>query len=561
MRILLLASAFNGLSQRVYRELDLLHHQLELLLSKQGKIDTEAIFVINPDLIICPLLKEYIPAEIWQNYRCLIVHPGIKGDRGPSSLDWALIEGQTSWGVTLLQADQEMDAGDIWGSREFPMRTTSKASLYRREVTHAAVDLIKQALEQIQHNSAKPIPLNYASADVRGYWHDPISQSDRAISWQQPSKDIVRHINAADSQPGLRVSLSGELFLAYGAKQETRLYGEPGEIIGQANGALCVATQDSAVWLRQLKATSLNAIKLPASLSLNLRFGEDQLPDIRHMDHFHSDIKVTIAQHVAYIEFDFYNGAMDTLQCRKLITEIRKLKLRADIRVMVFMGGEDFWSNGIHLNIIEVSESPGRTSWTNIHAIDDLVAEIILSPNHITVAALRCNAGAGGAVMAMACDRVAARDGVIMTPYYSNMGLHGSEYWRYLMPKRAGLEATQRIRKQAHPLLASEALAIGLVDEIFNEDWQEYHHTIEQYAKALAKPDCHKDILAYKQIIRSKDEAEQPLQVYRNEALAIMQQQFFDPDSEYHRLRHNFVHKIETDEVPVGSASSNQATG
>jgi putative two-component system hydrogenase maturation factor HypX/HoxX len=561
MKILLLASAFNSLTQRVYRELDLLHHNLELLLSKQGKIDRDAIFSANPDLIICPFLKEYIPAEIWQSYRCLIVHPGIQGDRGPSSLDWAIMEAQTSWGVTLLQADQEMDAGDIWGSSEFPMRATTKASIYRREVTRAAVDLIKQALEQIQHGAATPIPLDYTSTDIRGSWHAPIRESDRTISWDQPSADLVRHINAADSQPGLKMSLAGKDFLVYGAKLEPRLYGDPGEIIGQANGALCLATRDSSVWLRQLKATSLNAIKLPASLCFNLRLGEDQLPDIRHLDHFHSDIKVTIEQHVAYIEFDFYNGAMDTLQCRKLITEIRKLKLRSDVRVLVFMGGEDFWSNGIHLNIIEVSDSPGRASWANIHAIDDLVAEIILSPNQITVAALRCNAGAGGAVLAMACDRVAARDGVIMTPYYSNMGLHGSEYWRYIMPKRAGLEATQRIRKQAQPLLASEALSLGLIDEIFNEDWQEYHHIIEQYAKALAKPDCHKDILAYKQIIRSKDEAERPLQTYRNEALAIMQQQFFDPDSEYHRLRHNFVHKIEPDAVPAGTESSNQATG
>jgi putative two-component system protein, hydrogenase maturation factor HypX/HoxX len=42
------------------------------------------------------------------------MHPGIKGDRGPSSIDWAIMENSREWGVTALEADAETDAGDIW---------------------------------------------------------------------------------------------------------------------------------------------------------------------------------------------------------------------------------------------------------------------------------------------------------------------------------------------------------------------------------------------------------------------------------------------------------------
>jgi putative two-component system protein, hydrogenase maturation factor HypX/HoxX len=38
---------------------------------------------------------------------------GIIGDRGPSSLDWALLLGLERWGVTVLQAEAEMDAGPV----------------------------------------------------------------------------------------------------------------------------------------------------------------------------------------------------------------------------------------------------------------------------------------------------------------------------------------------------------------------------------------------------------------------------------------------------------------
>ena len=75
-----------------------------------------AAAALEPDLIICPFLKERVPAEIWQTYRTIIIHPGPPGDRGPSSLDWAITDGEREWGVTALQAVEEMDAGPIWGT-------------------------------------------------------------------------------------------------------------------------------------------------------------------------------------------------------------------------------------------------------------------------------------------------------------------------------------------------------------------------------------------------------------------------------------------------------------
>lgn len=48
----------------------------------------------NPDVIVSPTLMKAIPEDIYQKVKCLIVHPGIKGDRGPSSLDWAILNGE-----------------------------------------------------------------------------------------------------------------------------------------------------------------------------------------------------------------------------------------------------------------------------------------------------------------------------------------------------------------------------------------------------------------------------------------------------------------------------------
>src|ERR1700751_2887392 len=114
MRILLIATSYNGLCQRAHIELEELGHDVSLSLSKsEDEMRADVVF-FQPDLIICPFLKEKVPEAIWKSYTCIIIHPGIKGDRGPSSIDWAITENLKTWGVTALKASNEMDAGDIW---------------------------------------------------------------------------------------------------------------------------------------------------------------------------------------------------------------------------------------------------------------------------------------------------------------------------------------------------------------------------------------------------------------------------------------------------------------
>jgi putative two-component system hydrogenase maturation factor HypX/HoxX len=96
------------------------------------------VALFSPDLIMAPFLKRAIPESIWSRHLCLVVHPGIAGDRGPSALDWAIQRGRREWGVTVLQAEAEMDAGPVWAAATFPLRSAKKSSIYRNEVTEAS---------------------------------------------------------------------------------------------------------------------------------------------------------------------------------------------------------------------------------------------------------------------------------------------------------------------------------------------------------------------------------------------------------------------------------------
>ena len=168
MRILLLTHAFNGLAQRLYVELGELGHAVSVELDIHDEVTREAVDLFDPDLVVAPFLKRAIPEDVWRRVPCLVVHPGVRGDRGPSALDWAVRERESAWGVTLLQANAEMDAGDIWAWSEFPMREASKSSLYRQEVTEAATDCVLRALDRAADPSFRPTSLDPSTPGVRG---------------------------------------------------------------------------------------------------------------------------------------------------------------------------------------------------------------------------------------------------------------------------------------------------------------------------------------------------------------------------------------------------------
>lgn len=556
MNILFLTHSFNSLAQRLFIELTRCGHDISLELDISDSITEQAVELYCPDLVIAPFLKRAIPETVWRSVPCFVVHPGIVGDRGPSALDWAIMHGYREWGVTVLQANSEMDAGDIWASETFPMRFASKSSLYRHEVTKAAVKAVLTAVDRFLSGSYQPMPLDEACQQVgdnHGKQHTLIRQIDRAIDWQRDdTHTVLKKIYAADGFPGVLDSLYGADYYLFDAWAEVSLCGDqPGAVIAhQREGAICRATVDGAVWIGHLKRKSdlEPTLKLPATVLLNKHLADVPgiLPEPFSCSNHRTyrDIWFEQRNQVGYLHFAFYNGAMSSSQCERL-REAYLAASQNDVRVLVLMGGPDFWSNGIHLNLIEHAASPADESWRNINAMNDLVRAIITNARQLTLAALQGNAGAGGVFLSLAADRIYARKSVILNPHYKSMGnLYGSEYWTYLLPKRVGEKKAKELTDNRLPIDAADAQQIGLIDDYFELNHADFRRKIEQIAQQLAVSADYATLLAHKQQQRERDEQEKPLDSYRAEELRQMQLNFYGFDPSYHVARYHFVYKI-----------------
>jgi putative two-component system protein, hydrogenase maturation factor HypX/HoxX len=574
LRILFVTSAHNSLSQRAYIALTEMGHDVTVQVVDSPEIIEAAVNAHQPDLVVCPMLKQFIPESVWRNFTCLVVHPGPHGDRGPSSLDWAIELGFDEWGVTVLEAVEEADAGDIWETRKFKLRPVGKSSIYRHEVRRAAVEMLVFAVHNFARGDFKPLPLDYDDPNVTGRLRPLIKQADRAIDWRSDSTAaVVRKIRAAEGHPGVLDTIAGAEYYLFNVYTERGLRGRPGDIIATRNGAICRATVDGAVWITHLKAKEggrAPSFKLPATRAVELAGKVLDAPEIPVALHApippgytYREISYEEKAGVGYLNFDFYNGAMSTEQGRRLREAYLYARSRRTTKVIVLAGGADFFSNGIHLNVIEAAEDQGEESYYNLHAIDDVVREILETDSHITISALSGDAAAGGVPFAVAADHVVAREDVVLNPYYQHMGgLYGSEYWTYLLPRRVGDKLTAELTSAPfNPIGTRRAVDIGLLDATFGDTVSSFRAQVQGLAERLARHPDFSYWLDQKRYERARDERVKPLAAYRSEEMAKSHECFFGEDRSYHVARGLFVSKTGAPckvQVPAAAADRSE---
>jgi putative two-component system hydrogenase maturation factor HypX/HoxX len=152
-------------------------------------------------------------------------------------------------------------------------------------------------------------------------------------------------------------------------------------------------------------------------------------------------------------------------------------------------------------------------------------------------------------MLALAADQVWCRTGTVLNPHYRRMGLYGSEFWTYTLPRRVGAETARRLTAQALPVSATTGARLGMVDRLVPVPVQDFAAEVENLATALAGDPGLALQIAEKGATRRADEERRPLADHRRAELARMRAIFFDARAPYHALRSAFVRK-----VPGGSA-------
>jgi glycine hydroxymethyltransferase len=431
-----------------------------------------------------------------------------------------------------------------------------------------------------------PEKVNFDAPWVKGKDQALMKQTDCAINWDKDtSLDIVRKVSSRDGQPGVLEPFGEAKAFFYGAHTEKKLSGRPKQILATRNGAVCFGTIDGAVWITHMRKSAAGQkkgeanckpqgeklYKLPSIIVLTQQLGvAPGVPEVpvgfeaMPAGTTYQDVVYQKRGEVGCVLFQFYNGAMAVEHCERLTACLKYAKTQKDTKAIVVAGGgvlnnsAGYFSNGVHLNLIDYAKDAAQEGWANINAIDDSCREIIDSNDHLIVTCICGNAGAGGIMMPLGADVVVSKTNLVFNPHYLAMGLYGSEYWTYTLPKRVGSDIAQRLTTECLPVSSEMALELGMVDRLVSGTCD----FVVAEAVSEARRMClqHDVLIAAKRKNRAADELKKPLQTYRDEELANMRQNFFNDSLKFEKARKDFVQKAKVTRAPERVAKHNSST-
>lgn len=161
----------------------------------------EEIKSLNPDAIVVVAFGAFLPKEILEipKFGCINLHPSLlPRHRGPSPIQYALLEGDQTTGVTTMLLDEGMDTGPILKQEEVTILPEDNYIKLSERLAIIGANLMLKSLEEIENGKITPMPQNHAKAT----YTKKITSDDLKINWELPAEKIKNIIRAFSPFPG-----------------------------------------------------------------------------------------------------------------------------------------------------------------------------------------------------------------------------------------------------------------------------------------------------------------------------------------------------------------------
>lgn len=216
----------------------------------------------RPDVIVVVAYGLILPREVLSLPRlgCLNIHASLLPRwRGAAPIQRAILAGDATTGVCIMQMDEGLDTGDVLASASLDIGAeTTAAELHDRLAQLGAAQIVS-ALDALARGAlpAQPQP----AAGVT--WADKLSRSESRVDWQHDAVAIDRQIRAFNPWPAADTTLDGQsvkLWRSRARAGEAPVDAVPGTLLGLKDDALEVACGKGVLQVLELQRAGRSAV-------------------------------------------------------------------------------------------------------------------------------------------------------------------------------------------------------------------------------------------------------------------------------------------------------------
>ncbi|MBQ2606823.1 MAG: methionyl-tRNA formyltransferase [Oscillospiraceae bacterium] len=177
----------------------------------------ELLRSLKPELSVVAAYGQILPEEALQvpTLGSINVHASLLPRyRGAAPINWAILNGETETGVTIMHMAKKLDAGDIVTVRRTPIDPNEDAEMLFARLAELGAQLLSETIPLIESGAATRTPQDEAQST----YAPMLSRALSPIDWKRPSRVILDQIRGLIPWPVASTVLDGKTLKIYQAQ-------------------------------------------------------------------------------------------------------------------------------------------------------------------------------------------------------------------------------------------------------------------------------------------------------------------------------------------------------
>ena len=207
---------------------------------------------LNPDLIVVVAYGKILPSYIldFPKFGCINVHASLLPKyRGAGPIQWAVINGEKTTGVTTMYMEEGLDTGDMILKEETGIYPDETAGELFDRLSGMGAELLIKTINRIEKGDAPREKQN----DELSCYAPMISKETGHIDWNKTSEEIINLIRGTNPWPMSYSVYDGVPMKIIKAEKGNKCGDCCGKIISVDKNGICVGCGDGSVLIKEIQ--------------------------------------------------------------------------------------------------------------------------------------------------------------------------------------------------------------------------------------------------------------------------------------------------------------------
>ena len=208
----------------------------------------------KPDLVVVTAFGQILPQSLLDipRFGCVNVHTSLLPKyRGAAPIQWAILNGESETGITIMQMDAGLDTGPILAQQRIAILDTDDAQTLHDRLAQVGAKLLVQTIPGYIAGEIKPSP----QPEAQVTYARKITKADGQLDWTRPARDLWNQVRGLVPWPGcftFTQDANRSLLKIWSAEVDSAS-GTPGEIIAADKRGIVVGCGGQALKILMLQ--------------------------------------------------------------------------------------------------------------------------------------------------------------------------------------------------------------------------------------------------------------------------------------------------------------------